>query len=196
MPSSPTASNRLEKQFTGENINLWGVLLDGMLDMLDSSLDGMATIALSGDYALSSHNFVADEARNRILKFTGALAINATVTVPSLTKAYFAWNATNVVLTFTAGAGGTVSIDPGDLTVLICDGVNVKTISFGGLDLKTFIAASVLAATGTLPALPGNAGKFIKTDATNAFWAQVMTTDLGDYAAKILGVQVALAVAL
>jgi hypothetical protein len=89
-----------------------------------------------------------------------------------------------------------VTIDPGDRLPVWSDGANVSTINFGGLDLKPFIAASALAATGSLPGVAGNAGKFLFTDGTNALWRQPATADLSDYNAKVLGAQVALAVAL
>lgn len=53
-----------------------------------------------------------------------------------------------------------------------------------------------LAMQAALPLQTGNAGKFITTDGVNASWHTLVATDLSDYATKILGVQVALAVAL
>lgn len=196
MPSSWSASLRFELQFTGENINLWGDKLNTDLQHVDYSIAGWLTKAITGDYTLTTANAADDEARAAMVKFTAALSVNATITLPSVSKAYFVYNAANKALIFTTGAGSTVTVDAGDKQFIECDGANVHTPGFGGLDLKAFIGASVLAATGTLPSLTGNAGKFIKTDGVNAFWQQPSTTDLSDYAAKVLGVQVALAVAL
>lgn len=197
MPSSWSASLRFELQFTGENINLWGDKLNAVLTHADYAVAGWLTKAITGDYALTTANAADDEARAAHIKFTSStLAVNTTITLPSVSKTYFIYNATNKPLVFTIGAGSTVTVDVGDKQTIQVDGSNVHTPGFGGLDLKAFIAASVLAATGTLPSLTGNAGKFIYTDGLNAFWRQVSTTDLSDYNAKVLGVQVALAVAL
>jgi hypothetical protein len=70
------------------------------------------------------------------------------------------------------------------------------TPGYGGLSIKDYIAAAVIGATGSLPATTGNAGKFIFTDGSSSYWKTAQTTDLGDYATKIVGVQIALAVAL
>jgi hypothetical protein len=194
MPSSWSSSLRFELQFTGENINLWGDKLNAVLGHADYAVAGWLTKPLSANAALTTANAGDDEARAAMIKFTGAGPF--TVTVPSVSKAYLVWNACAGALTLTTGAGAAVTVDPGDIVHVACDGGNVRTPGYGGLSLKDFIAASALAATGTLPGLIGNAGKFLTTDGTNAFWRAPASTDLSDYNAKVLGVQVALAVAL
>jgi hypothetical protein len=198
MPSSWSSSLRFELQFTGENINLWGDKLNATLARVDDAIAGYVALPITGDYALqaANNNATADEARRAHLKLTGAPAAAFKVTIPALSKSYWVWNATGRIATVTTGGGASVSIDPGDRAPLWCDGANVHTINFGGLDLKPFIAASALAATGTLPGLAGNGGKYLYTDGANALWRQPSTADLTDYNAKVLGVQVALAVAL
>lgn len=197
MPSSYTSSLRFNLQFTGENINLWGDLLNsGVIQLADYAISGWLTKAITGDYSLTTALGATDEARAAMLKFTGSLAVNATITIPASSKSYFVYNATNKVLTFTTGAGATVSVDAGDKTVICCDGAAVHTITFGGYDLKTYIGASVLSATGSLPAVTGNAGKYVYTDGVISMWRTPLSTDLGDYNTKILGVSIAFAVAL
>lgn len=197
MPSSYTASIRLEKQFTGEGVNTWGVRLDNMQDRIDESIAGMVTIALTGAYALTStnDNTSADEARRSILKFTGTGAF--TVTIPSVSKNYRIWNACTGDLIVTTGAGTTVTLQTGDILPVMCDGSNVKTFGYGGVTIKTYADNLAFTANaGNLPAQAGNAGKFVTTNGMVAAWQTINSTDLGDYAARILGVQVALAVAL
>lgn len=199
MPSLYSVSLRFELQFTGENVNLWGDKLDNTLARVDDAIAGYVAVAITGDYTLQSanSNTAADEARRAHLKLTGTPLLNFALTIPSVSKNYWIWNATLKVATITTGSGATVSIDAGDKIPVWCDGTNVNHgVYFGGLGLKDFIAASVLAATGTLPALTGNAGKYLYTDGTNALWRQPSTADLSDYSSKVLGVQVALAVAL
>jgi hypothetical protein len=195
MPSSYSTSLRVELQFTGENINLWGDKLNSALQRLDSAIAGWTTIAITGDYTLTTANGSADEARSAMLKFNGTLAANSTIVCPAVSKTYFVFNNTNKALAFSIGAGTTVSIDAGDKTVVYCDGTGFHTITFGALGLKDYIA-SVTASAGAVPGVTGNAGKYLYTDGASAFWRQPSTADLSDYNTLILGVQVALAVAL
>jgi hypothetical protein len=197
MPSSWSSSLRFELQFTGENINLWGDKLNSVLAHADYAVAGWLTKAITGDYTLTTANAGDDEARAAMIKFTGALAANGTITLPSVSKSYFIYNATNKVLTITTGAGATVSIDAGDKTVADCDGSGVHTISFGGYGLKDYITAQT-ASAGAVPGTTGALGKFLKVtvDGSPPTWQQVQTTDLGDYLTNIVGKQVALAVAL
>lgn len=197
MPSNATASLRLNKQETGSNLNTWGELLNsGVFDLLDTAVAGVSTIALSGalPYTLTSRNFVADEARSAALKFTGTGSF--TVVLPGSPKGYVIRNACTGTVTLTLGGGDTVVIDAGDVVTVYSDGLGVWQLGYGGLSLKAFISASVLAATGSLPATIGNEGKALFV--TSGVWAPryAASTDLSDYATAILGRQVALATAL
>jgi hypothetical protein len=199
MPSSFSTSLRFELQFTGENINLWGEKLSNTLARVDDAIAGYTAIAITGAYSVQSanSNTAADEARRAQLKFTGSLSNNATITLPSVSKPYLIWNATNKALTFSTGAGNTATVEAGDKLPIWCDGTNVNhAVAFGAYTLKEYIAAAVLNASGTLPAVEDNPGTFIYTDGATAFWRQPVATDLADYSTRILGVQVALAVAL
>lgn len=198
MPSSYSSNLRLEKQFTGENINLWGDKLNNTIDRLDDSIAGYVALAITGDYSLSSANTntSADEARRAHLKFTGTLSANSTITIPAVSKNYWAWNATNKVLTFTTGAGNTTTVEAGDILPLFCDGSNVKSITYGGYNLKDYIA-SMTATAGAVPGTTGHLGKFLKVTADGGAptWQELQTTDFGDYAA-FFGRVVALAASL
>ncbi|MFI4965818.1 MAG: hypothetical protein ACHP9T_10665 [Caulobacterales bacterium] len=211
MPSSWSASLRFELQFTGENINLWGDKLNSALAHADYAVAGWLAKPLNGDAALSTANAGDDEARAAMIKFTGAGPF--TVTIPSVSKAYDAWNACSAALTITTGAGAAAVVQPGEIVRIVCDGANVKRVvatEFGGKQITgvadpttaqgvaTKAYADALAFTanaGVLPAQAGSAGKFIRTDGTTASWQTVSTADLSDNAA-FLGRAVALAVAL
>lgn len=183
MPSSYSTNLRFELQFTGENINTWGDRLNATFSRVDDSIAGYVAIPMTADYTLQSanSNTVADEARRAHLKFTGTPANNCVVTLPSVSKSYQIWNATAKLMTFTTGAGSTYAVEAGDIVPIWCDGANVKGITYGGLNLKAFIAASALGATGELPAQVGNAGKYIRTDGTNATWDFILTSSISDY---------------
>lgn len=194
MTDTPSTRLRLRFQETGSNINTWGELLNAVLQLIDDSVAGMASVTLTANYALTSTNYVEDEARKAILKFSGTGSY--TVTLPSVQKAYIVWNNTSGVLTLTTGAGGTVTVDTTDIVIVFCDASNVKTIGYGGLSLKAYIAAAALTATGTLPATTGNEGKALIVRSLAATWDRLATTDLSDYETNIKGLQVALAVSL
>lgn len=197
MPSSYSANLRFELQFTGENINLWGDKLNATFQRIDDSIAGYLAIAITGNYTITAANAnsSADEARRAHLKFTGTLAANATITLPSVSKSYWIWNATNKTLTFTTGAGNTYAVETGDKLPIWTDGTNVQGIAFGSYSLKDYIA-TISSASGAIPTVTGNAGKFLYTDGASSLWRQPATSDLSDYNTAVLGVQVALAVAL
>jgi ABC-type Fe3+-hydroxamate transport system substrate-binding protein len=201
MPSSYTPLG-FEQQAAGEGTNVWGApKLNNALGRIDSAIGGYYAVAITGSTSLTTSNSSTADAdntgRRALLKFTGSLAANATITVPSVGFSRLIWNATNKVLTITTGAGNTVTIDAGDKTVVWCDGSDCHTIYFGGYDLKAYITAQT-ASAGAVPGTVGQLGKFLKVtvDGSAPTWQQVSTTDLSDYQTAILGIQVALAVAL
>lgn len=190
MPSTPTARNRLEKQAAGENLNTWGApKLNTVLDLVDASLDGWTTKVLTADYTLTSANYVADEARARVLKFTGTGAF--TVTIPSFEKTYYVWNGCSGALTITTGAGETASIAAGELAPVICDASNVKkvkVVSYGAdpvsggtptapahFATKAYTDGLAFAATDLPGQGPGTINQFVKSDGTTASWAALPT---------------------
>lgn len=199
MPST-TSQNGFELQAAGENLNTWGApKLNNTLKRANWLVSGYQAVAITGDYTLTSSTSSTSQADfqayNALLKFTGSLAANATITVPSLGMKWAVHNATNKVLTFTTGAGNTVTVDSGDKTVLWCDGTEVHGIEYGGLDLKDYIGA-VTASAGAVPSPIGSAGKYLYTDGTNVFWRQPASTDLSDYNTAIKGFSIAVAIAL
>lgn len=202
MASSATTRLRLEKQGAGENLNTWGApKLNTVFDLIDSAIAGLSTIALTGNYSLTSTNYAADEARSALLKFTGAGPF--TVTIPSVSKQYLIWNACTGAVTITTGAGTTVVVDAAAKVVVFCDGSNVGEPGYAGYGLKTYIDSAVLSATGSLPAVTGNAGKYVYTDGATSYWKAAVVADVSDYAsdqaaklATATGLAVALAIVL
>lgn len=193
MPSSPTTRNRFVKQAAGEGLNVWGILLNtGVFDLVDTALDGWTTKALTGDYTLTSANYVADESRARVLKFTGAGPF--TVTIPSVEKAYFVWNACTAVLTVTTGAGDAVTMAAGEIAPVICDASNVKkvkvidygtdTVSGGTptasahFTTKGYVDGLAFAATN----LPGQSvstvNQYVRSNGSVASWATPSVSEI------------------
>jgi hypothetical protein len=199
MPSSWSTSLRFELQITGENINLWGDKLSNTLARVDDAVAGYVAVPLSGDYILqaANSNTTADEARRAHLKFTGALTLGATITLPAVSKSYWIWNASGKTLTFTTGSGSTVSVENGDILPLWCDGTNVKSTTYGGYNLKDYIA-SMTATAGAVPGTTGNLGKALKVtvDGGPPTWQQLQSADIGDFVAQVNARTLSLALAL
>jgi hypothetical protein len=199
MPSSWSSSLRFELQFTGENINLWGDKLNVVLNHVDFATAGFLVKALTGNYALSTANAADDEARAASIKFTGAGPF--VVTIPSVPKHYNLWNGCAGAVTITTGSGTTITLLPGEIAPVLCDGGNVNRVLglyFGsqqitgvadptspqGVATKAYADALAFTANaGNLPAQAGSAGKFIKTNGATAAWASIATADLSDIAA-------------
>lgn len=192
MPSSFTASLRLEKQFTGENVNLWGEKLCAVEDRTDTSIAGWFTKALTVNYSLTTANGIADEARNAMLKFTGAGGF--TVTIPAVSKRYDVMNSCAADVTVSNGSAS-VAIKAGEVVSIVTDGganiARVQPTDYAGARItsvgtptsntdaatKKYVDDTAFTANaGILPGQPGNAGALLTTDGTTASWAASLTS--------------------
>ena len=138
MASSFTANFGFEEIATGEQAGTWGTTSNFNYDILDR-IASYTSVALSG----STHTLTVREASPdqgtsnvqdgmyRVIKFTGALGANNTVTIaPNTTKAFFiVENATtdsgssgpyNVILS--QGSGANVTVQNGKNAIIYCDG--------------------------------------------------------------------------
>lgn len=184
MTSSATTRNRLEKQGTGDNSNTWGTYLNGSIDLIDAALDGRTAFTLSGSKTLSSANYSPDESRERFLDITGGTG--GTVTIPAVEKWYIVRNASSGDVVFTTGSGATVTVKPGSLGLLVCDGTNIRA----GVDqyyVNNQIAQAALSTV--LPMQPGNGGKYLKTDGSNATWEPVNISDVATLSSTLAAKQ-------
>ena len=198
MAASATNRLRLKKIGIGEELNTWGESLNGDFDLIDSAIAGLSTIALTGNYSLTSTNYAADEARSALLKFTGGGPW--TVTIPSVSKNYLIWNACSAAVTITTGAGATASMAAGEIATIFCDASSVykaKVTNYDGAAIsgladpaapqdaatKAYADALAFAANaGILPGQGGSGGKFLGTDGTTASWAAPTVSGISDYA--------------
>ncbi len=184
MPSSYTPRNRLNLQATGENINLWGQILNaGGLELIDEAMDGVATISASGPTTLTTVNGADDQARYRVLNVTATG--QAQITIPSVEKFYIV-RAASADATITNGTASLI-VKAGDCMGVVTDGVAiwpVRSTDFAGQRLKnigtpqqstdavTKLYADGLAFAAALPAQTGNEGRYVTTDGATAFWAE------------------------
>ena len=138
MASSYTASFGIEEIGSGDQSGAWGTTTNYNWDIIDR-IASYAAVGLSG----STHTMTVREASPdsgtsnvqdgmyRVIKFTGALGANNTVTIaPNSTKAYFVIiNATtdsgssgpySVILS--QGSGANVTVPNGSSALVYCDG--------------------------------------------------------------------------
>lgn len=178
---TPLGFNR---QGPGDNSNTWGDVLNSeVFDLVDEALRGLVSFALSGSKTLTTGNGVSNEARRAIIWITGGTG--GTVTVPTLSKAFAVVNQATGDVTITAGGTGAV-VKAGESLQVICDGASVRRVQatdMAGAKLagvgaptnsndaatKGYVDALAFAAVD-LPGQVGNAGKYLKTDGTNATW--------------------------
>lgn len=180
MASTYTTRNRYTLQGIGENTNTWGTILNaGVFDLVDFAMDGIVTISSTGATTLTTANGSTDQARGRVLNYTGATS--GTLTIPSVSKVYFVRSATaEVVIT---NGSNSLTIKAGDFAVVVTDGTNVWRVANNEFPTptQTYQAATKeyadgLALSTALPGQTGNAGKFVTTDGTTASWGNIAET--------------------
>ena len=185
MTATYTTRNRWTKQAIGSNTNTWGDVLNLVFDLMDASDDGVTTVSQTTPYTLTTANGATDEARRRVIRYTGATA--STITIPAVEKVYLV-DAVTADCTITNGSNS-VTVPGGMSSLIYTNGTLMRTIqnrwfanqritgvasptvstdaaNKGYVDSQAFEAAA-----GNLPGQPGNAGKFLTTDGANASWA-------------------------
>ena len=138
MASSYTTSYGIEKIGSGEQAGTWGTTTNHNLDLLDR-IAAYTSVALSG----TTHTLTVREASPgsgtenlqdgmyRVIKFTGALGANNTVTIaPNTTKAYFiienpttdSGSSGPYSVILSQGSGANVTVQNGKNVIVYCDG--------------------------------------------------------------------------
>lgn len=191
MVDTPTTRNRFRKQETGTNNNTWGIKLNQVLDCVDQVTDGVEEIALtsSADYTLTTTNYtVDDEAKNRVLWFTGTLSSAVNVILPSVQHNYAVINECGAALTAKTALGTGVTIPNNRKTLLYSDGVNYysaaptwigdTTTLTNANDLPTYSQVQTLIANATLPATAGTV-RNSANDTTAGYLSPKITVQIG-----------------
>ena len=129
MADSATTRNRLRKQSLGSNVNTWGdTKLNEVLDCVDQITDGVEVISLSSsdNYTLTTSNYtVSDQAKQRVLWFTGSLSSAVNVIIPSAEKHFLVYNVCGQNLTVKTASGTGIAIPTGHQTHVFSNGSNV-----------------------------------------------------------------------
>tara|TARA_R100001082_G_scaffold830_2_gene657 strand:+ start:15599 stop:16813 length:1215 start_codon:yes stop_codon:yes gene_type:complete len=172
MASTYTTSFGIEKIGSGEQSGAWGTTTNHNLDILDR-IASYKAVGLSG----TTHTLTVREAAPgsgtenlqdgmyRVIKFTGALGANNTVTVaPNTTAAFFIIiNATtdsgssgpySVILT--QGSGANITIENGKSAIVYMDGAGSGAAvvdALSNLQLATLTASGDVTSSGTFNAL-------------------------------------------
>src|SRR4029077_10916389 len=119
--STPTPRNRLNLQAQGDSVDAWGAVLNtGVFNLVDEALDGITSVAVTGNVTLSTQNYVTDQARKRILRLTGTPGATRIITIPNVEKYYIVHNLTNAPQQLKAG-GLAATVAPSQLSLVYCD---------------------------------------------------------------------------
>ena len=172
MASTYTTSFGIEKIGSGEQSGAWGDTTNHNIDILDR-IASYKAVALSG----STHTLTVREASPgsgtenlqdgmyRVIKFTGALGANNTVTIaPNTTSAFFIIiNATtdsgssgpySVILT--QGSGANITVANGKSAIVYMDGAGSGAAvidALSNLQLATLTSSGDLTSSGTVNVL-------------------------------------------
>lgn len=114
----------LEDQATGSNNNTWGDVLDANMAILEQAIARYTAIATTG----GTTTLTSSQNRYPIIRLTGTLASNATITVKTQEKNWIVINNTTGAFTVTVktSAGTGKTIPRGRAVKLYCDGTNVE----------------------------------------------------------------------
>lgn len=182
MASTYSLRFRLNYQAPGDNLNLWGTVLNvGVFQLLEDAMAKRVAFALSGAKTLTTALGAADEARCAFLDVTSGTG--GTVTIPGVEKIYLVRNGASGDVIVTMGGGLTATLVPGEMNFVVCDAANVRPLGVSTLSLKAYVdAVAWTYNAGALPAQAANAGKFVTTNGVTASWASINVANLGDYA--------------
>jgi len=190
MVDTPTPNYGLRNQELGSNIASWGdPNLNELFSALDQILGKLKDIAITGDYTITSTNYVTTaDNKNRGWRFTGTLTALATITVPATHTSFIVVNDTTggFSLTVKTSAGTGITVPAGRTAWLRCNATNVLN------------AFPTHMGTTFVPSLSGDAANvsYVQTAIANATIPAAAGTVLvsgGDTTAGYLGAKIAVA---
>ena len=139
MASSYSTDLKLELMVTGENAGTWGDNTNNNLNLVQQAVAGYEAISIAGGVGtttLAMSDATISNARNAVIKFTGAITGNRTVTIPdSIEKTYLLENGTTgaytVAFKTVSGTGVTFSTTDKGFKQVFSDGTNVVDVPLG-----------------------------------------------------------------
>jgi len=194
MPSTFSTDLKIELMATGENSGTWGTKTNTNLDLVQQAIVGFESIAItSTNTTLLMTDATISNARNAVLRFTGAITANCTVfVVGGIEKTYTVDNATTGAFTVALNQVGGSSVIWGTTNkshkLVYLDGTNANDIlddlstirlpnqnevRFGDADNSNYVALRAGATVAsnlsfTLPTADGTSGQAILTDGAGA----------------------------
>ena len=124
---------------TGENAGTWGDNTNNNLNLLQQAVAGYEAISIAGGVGtttLEMTDATISNARNAVIKFTGTITGNRTVTIPDgIEKTYLLENGTTgsftVAFKTVSGTGVTFSTTDKGFKQVFSDGTNVVDVPLG-----------------------------------------------------------------
>ena len=145
MASSYSTDLKLEIMVTGEKAGLWGDITNTNLNLLQQAIAGYQEVSIAGGAqttTLVMSDAALSNARNAVIKLTGAITGNQVVTVPDgIEKPYTIINGTTGAFTVqfktATGTGTTFSTTDKGIKLLFADGTNIVEINSSLSDVAT-----------------------------------------------------------
>ena len=139
MASSYSTDLKLELMVTGENAGTWGDNTNNNLNLVQQAVAGYEAISIAGGVGtttLAMTDATISNARNAVIKFTGTITGNQTVTIPDgIEKTYILENGTTgsftVAFKTVSGTGVTFSTTDKGFKQVFSDGTNVVDVPLG-----------------------------------------------------------------
>ena len=194
MASTFSTSQKFELIATGEKAGLWGSTTNTNLQLVEEAVGGYLSLNVaSSDQTLTIDNGSSSNGRNMIIKFTGTLAGNRSVTVPdSIEKMYLIEDGTSrstsdYTLTFKTASGTGVTMPVASKMVVYSDGTNIVQLAvekgYHSIDRnytavnndQLIIDTSAAARQVTLPASPSVGNEVTFIDAKGSFGSNNLT---------------------
>ena len=108
----------------GSDVGTWDTPLNGDWNISDIAFGGVSSISLSSSPVTLS----ITQAQNAVLRFSGTISGNITITLPAISKFWTVENNTTgaFVVTLTTGSGKVIGLPPGEPCEVYSDGTDVK----------------------------------------------------------------------
>ena len=176
MTSAYSTDLQLELMVTGENAGTWGDKTNTNLNLVQQAIAGYEAVSIAGGVQTTTLAMTPEtisNARNAVIKFTGTITGNQTVTIPDgIEKTYILENGTTgsftVAFKTVSGTGVTFATTDKGFKYVFSDGTNVNDIALasppGGSDKQLQFNDSGAFGGITM----GTTGQVLTTDGTTA----------------------------
>lgn len=137
MASSFSTDLKIELMVTGENAGTWGDKTNTNLNLVQQAIAGYQEVSIAGSAqttALLMTDAALSNARNAVIKLTGAITGNQIVTIPSgIEKLYTIFNGTTGAFTVefktVSGTGPTFGTTDKTIKLVYSDATNIVEIN-------------------------------------------------------------------